>query len=147
MLLKDIYEGSTYMTDEEMSTDQAVAAANQAIAEINTKVGTKLPFYETENYQETEYDAFDNSWQLRLIEPYLSFAIATNDSDTNARDFHYNRFLSALSEFRNKGLDDIKKFYIDEDGNEVPTGYDGDVKRIVKVDATDRINPFSGWWL
>ena len=114
MLLKDIYEGSTYMTDEEMSTDQSVAAANQAIAEINAKVGTKLPFYKTENYQEIEYDAFSNSWQLRLIEPYLSFAIATNDSDTNARDFHYNRFLSALSEFRNKGLDDIKKFYIDE---------------------------------
>ena len=104
MILKDIYEGSTYMTDEEMSNDQAVAAANQAIAEINTKADTSLPFYENQNYQEIEYDAFGADWQLRLIEPYISFAIATNDSDNNARDFHYNRFLSALSDFKNKGL-------------------------------------------
>lgn len=147
MILKDIYESSTYMTDEEMSNDQAVASANQAIAEINTKASTNLPFYEGEHYQETEYDAFGSSWQLRLIEPYLSFTIATNDSDTNARDFHYNRFLTALSEFKNKGLDSIKTTYIDEDGNEQPTGYEGNSERIVKINANDRYNPFLGWWL
>lgn len=147
MILKDIYEGSTYMTDEEMSNDQAVAAANQAIAEINTKADTSLPFYENQNYQEIEYDAFGADWQLRLIEPYISFAIATNDSDNNARDFHYNRFLSALSDFKNKGLDSIKTTYIDEDGNEQPTGYEGNSKRVLKVNYNDRINPFAGWWV
>jgi hypothetical protein len=147
MLLKDIYESSNYITDEEMTTEQAVNSANSAIAEINTKVGTNLPFFTDENYQESEYDAFSNSWQLRLIEPYLSFTIATNDSDSDARDFHYNRFIMALSEFRTNGLSSIKTTYIDEDGNEVDTGYAGNAKRVVKVDASTRVNPFSGWWL
>lgn len=147
MILKEIYESSNYLTDEEMSNDQVVSLANSAIAEINTKAGTKLPFYEQTNYQEIEYDAFGNSWQLRLIEPYLSFSIATNDSDTNARDFHYNRFLVALSDFKINGIDSIKTFYIDEDGNEVPTGYEGNSKRVVKIDASARANPFAGWWV
>lgn len=147
MLLKDIYESSNYMTDEEMTSDQAVAIANSAIAEINTKIGTNLPFYIDSNYQEVKYEAFDSSWQLRLIEPYLSFGIATNDSDSNSRDFHYQRFLSALADFRISGLDSIQKTYIDEDGNEVDTGYLGSAKRVVKIDASSRINPFAGWWL
>ena len=147
MILKDIYESSNYITDEEMSTEQAINSANGAIAEINTRVGTNLPFFIAENYQEVEYDAFSASWQLRLLEPYLSFTIATNDSDSDARDFHYNRFNIALAEFRTNGLDSIKTTYIDEFGNEQETGYAGNAKRVVKIDATSRVNPFSGWWV
>lgn len=147
MILKDIYASSNYLTDEEMTTDQAISVANGAIAEINTKVKTNLPFYESKNYQEEDYIAFSNSWQMRLLEPYLSFAIATNDADISARDFHYNRFLAALSEFKTNGLDSILTEITDEDGNIIETGYGGNAKRVVKVDASDRINPFAGWWL
>ena len=144
MLLKEIYESSNYVTDEEMSSSQAVNAANSAIAEVNTKIGTKLPFYTDENYQTIPYDKFSDSWQLRLIEPYLSYSIASNDSDINARDFHYNRFLTALKEFQVSGIESIKTDDVDEEGN--PIDYIGTSKRVVKIDASKRFNPFTGWW-
>lgn len=147
MLLKEIYESSTYVTDEEMSSTQVVNMANAGLAEVNTKAKTNLPFFTSDNYQTIPYTAFSDSWQMRLMEPYLSYSIASNDSDTNARDFHYNRFLSALNEFRTNGLDSIVTEVDDGNGNMTPTGYEGNSKRIVKVDASARINPFSGWWL
>lgn len=147
MLLKEIYESATYITDEEMTTTQVINAANAGIAEVNTKAGTNLPFIESVNYQETAYSAITGSWLMRLLEPYLSYSIAANDSDINARDFHYNRFLSALSDFRSYGIDDITKEIIDEDGNVIETGYEGRSKRVVPIDASARKNPFAGWWL
>ena len=146
MYLKDIYENAQYITDEEMETSQLVAIANGAIAEINTFCKTNLPFYETTNYQTTDYDAFTNSWQLRLIEPYLSFGIAANDTDTNARDFHYERFKMALRDFLNRGLGDILLERDDGTGTMVPTGYEGNSKRVVPINAKARVNPFRGWW-
>ena len=145
MLLKEIYESSNYVTDEEMSSTQTVNAANAALAEVNTKVGTKLPFYTSDNYQTTAYDKFSDSWQLRLIEPYLSYSIAANDSDVNARDFHYNRFLAALKEFQVSGIDSIKTDDVDSEGN--PIDYKGTASRVVKIDASARHNPFLGWWV
>lgn len=147
MLLKEIYESATYVTDEEMTTTQVINAANAGIAEVNTKAGTNLPFIESINYQETAYSAITGSWLMRLLEPYLSYSIAANDSDINARDFHYNRFLAALSDFRSYGIDDITKEIIDEDGNIIETGYEGKSKRVVPIDASARKNPFAGWWL
>lgn len=145
MLVKEIYESSQYVTDEEMTSTQSINAANSAIAEINTKIGTKLPFYTSENYQTIKYDKFNESWQLRLIEPYLSYSIAANDSDINARDFHYNRFLAALKEFQISGIDSIKTDDVDGEGK--PIDYIGTAKRVVKIDASSRANPFRGWWL
>lgn len=145
MLVKEIYESSQYVTDEEMSSSQAINAANAALAEINTKIGTKLPFYTNENYQTIPYDKFSDSWQLRLIEPYLSYSIAANDSDVNARDFHYNRFLTALREFQVSGIESIKTDDVDSEGN--PIDYVGTAKRVVKIDASARYNPFKGWWV
>lgn len=147
MLLKEIYESATYVTDEEMTTTQVINAANAGIAEVNTKTGTNLPFIESINYQETAYSAITGSWLMRLLEPYLSYSIAANDSDINARDFHYNRFLAALSDFRSSGIADITKEIIDEDGNIIETGYEGKSKRVVPIDASARKNPFAGWWL
>lgn len=145
MLLKEIYESAQYVTDEEMSSSQTVGAANAALAEVNTKVGTKLPFYTNDNYQTIAYDKFSDSWQMRLIEPYLSYSIAANDSDVNARDFHYNRFLAALKEFQISGIDSIKTDDVDEEGN--PIDYKGTSGRVVKIDASARSNPFRGWWV
>lgn len=145
MLLKEIYESAQYVTDEEMSSSQTVGAANAALAEVNTKVGTKLPFYTNDNYQTIAYDKFSDSWQMRLIEPYLSYSIAANDSDVNARDFHYNRFLSALKEFQISGIDSIKTDDVDAEGN--PIDYKGTSGRVVKINASARYNPFRGWWV
>lgn len=147
MLLKDIYESSTYVTDEEMSASQVVAAANACIAEVNTEADTNLPFFTDNNYQGEKYIAFDDSWQMRLVEPYLSYSIAANDSDSDARDFHYNRFLSALSKFKSYGIDTILTETTDEDGNIIETGYAGKSKRVVPVNAQSRANPFAGWWI
>jgi hypothetical protein len=145
MLLKEIYESAQYVTDEEMSSSQTVGAANAALAEVNTKVGTKLPFYTNDNYQTVAYDKFSDSWQMRLIEPYLSYSIAANDSDVNARDFHYNRFLAALKEFQISGIDSIKTDDVDAEGN--PIDYKGTSGRVVKINASARSNPFRGWWV
>lgn len=147
MLLKEIYESSTYVTDEEMTTSQVLAATNACIAEVNTKAGTNVPFFENKNYQEEPYSAFGESWQMRLIEPYLSYSIAANDSDTNSRDFHYNRFLAALAEFKSYGIDSIVTETTDEEGNIIETGYGGKSKRVVPIDASERYNPFGGWWV
>ena len=145
MLLKEIYENSSYVTDEDMSSSQIVALANSAIAEINTKIGTDLPFYKSENYQTTSYDKFNASWQLRLIEPYLSYSIAANDSDVNARDFHYGRFKEAIKEFQISGINSIKTDDVDSEGN--PIDYIGTANRVVKLDGKDRANPFRSWWV
>lgn len=145
MLLKEIYESSQYVTDEEMTSNQAVGAANAAIAEINTKVGTNLPFYTSDNYQTVAYDKFSDSWQMRLLEPYLAYSIMANDSDINNRDFHYNRFLAALKEFQVSGIDSIKTDDVDSEGN--PIDYKGTSSRVVKIDASARYNPFGGWWV
>lgn len=143
MLLKDIYKNSNYLTDEDMSNADVVGLANSAISEINTKVRTALPFYTDDNYNLTEYDAFSDSWQLRLIEPFLTFSIVTNDGvDEDYMNFHYNRFLRALDDFKNYGLDDIKEF--NEDGSE--TGYKGKAAKRTIIKANQSSNPFRGWW-
>lgn len=144
MILKDIYENSAYLIDEEMTMAQAIASANGAISVINTKTGTHLPFFSTDNYQTIAYDAITDSWLLRLLEPYMTWYIYSNDgvADDNVLTFHYNRFLEGLNDFKNNGLNDIKLF--DEDGNE--TGYGGNAKKSAKITDENCVNPFKGWW-
>ena len=110
MLLKEIYDNSAYLMDEDMTESQAVAVANGGIAVINTKASTNLPFFTTDNYQKDPYDAVKNSWQLRLLEPYITWSMYSNDgvSDNSVLNFHYNRFTSAIEDFKNLGLGDIK---------------------------------------
>lgn len=144
MLLKDIYKNSNYLTDEDMTNSNVIGLANNAIAEINTKVKTNLPFYTEDNYSTTEYDAITASWQLRLIEPYLTFSIITNDGVDNAyMNFHYNRFLTALSDFKKDGLDSIKE--LNDDGT--ATGYIGKAKKKAIIQENMEANPFRGWWV
>ena len=143
MLLKKIYDNSAYLMDEDMTTNQAVAAANGAIAVINTRVGTHLPFFDTKNYDINDYDAVTDSWQLRLLEPYLTWYIYSNDGvdNNNVLNFHYDRFNLALEDFKNKGLGDIKEF--DDEGN--PTGYGGSAKKSAIITDNVGMNPFGGW--
>lgn len=144
MLLKEIYDNSAYLMDEDMTESQAVAVANGGIAVINTKASTNLPFFTTDNYQKDPYDAVKNSWQLRLLEPYITWSMYSNDgvSDNSVLNFHYNRFTSAIEDFKNLGLGDIKTE--DEDGN--PTGYEGSSKKSALIKNNKAINPFRGWW-
>lgn len=142
MLLDDVVRNSNYVTDEEIADANLVGMANSAIAEVNSKCRTALPFFVEDNVSTTNYNAIPAFWVLRLIEPYLAYSIAANDTDTNARDFHYNRFLLAISDFKNNGIDNI--LAVDPETGE-PTGYAGDSSNMAKIDASDVTIHWMGW--
>lgn len=147
MLLEAIYNNSAYISDEETTSDDVVSIANQCFSVVNSKVGTNLPFFVADNYNILKYDAVTASWQYRLIEPYLTWAILNNDGAENALlNDHYQRFLDALNDFKNMGLDDIKTTTTDADGNEIPTGYEGNTKKSAKVVHNNCVNPWFGRW-
>ena len=66
-----------------------------------------------------------------------------NDGDTNARDFHYNRFLTALQQFKEKGLGYILTV---DPGTGEPTGYEGDSVSYRKIDVSDVSVHWKGWF-
>ena len=142
MKLNEIVANSNYITDEEMNDNNLLGIANLAIAEVNSKASTRLPFFVDNNISAEDYIAISPSWLLRLIEPYLSYSIAANDTDANNRDFHYNRFLQAISDFKENGLDDILK--TDPTTGE-ETGYEGTSTRMVAIDASDVTFHWMGW--
>lgn len=143
MNLTDIVENSNYVTDEELNDNNLVGMANSAIAEVNSKCSTNLPFFVQENVSTTPYIATTPSWVLRLIEPYLSYSIAANDTNANDRDFHYNRFLQAIAEFKEKGLDSI--LTIDPSTGE-ETGYAGNSTNMALIDASEVTMHWRGWF-
>lgn len=142
MLLNDVVANSNYVTDEELTDANLVGLSNTALAEVNAKCATNLPLFTNENAAETAYWAIPDFWVLRLIEPYLAYGIAANDTDTNARDFHYNRFLQAVSDFKDNGLSSIAT--VDPQTGE-ETDFAGDSTRMVKVDASDVTVHWMGW--
>lgn len=145
MQLINIYDNSAYISDEEMDMDTIVRIANQCFSVVNSKVGTALPFFTEDNYNTTNYDAVTDSWQYRLIEPYMTWAILNNDGAENGLlDDHYQRFLDALNDFKNNGLDDIKM----EDGDGNPTGYEGNAfkNKSAQVVHNAYVNPWFGRW-
>lgn len=144
MLLNEVVENSNYVTDEELTDNNIVGLSNSAIAEVNGKCGTKLPLFTNENVSEKDYAALPDFWVLRLIEPYLAYGIAANDTDTNARDFHYNRFLQAVTDFKDKGLNDIQE-EIDPETGDPTTNYAGDSTRMAKIDVSDITLHWKGW--
>lgn len=143
MNLTDIVENSNYVTDEELNDNNLVGMANSAIAEVNGKCSTNLPFFVQENVSTTPYIATTPSWVLRLIEPYLSYSIAANDTNSNDRDFHYNRFLQAIAEFKEKGLDSI--LTIDPSTGE-ETGWAGNSSNMAIIDASQVTMHWKGWF-
>ena len=144
MLLSTIVENSNYVTDEELNDTNLVGMANSAIAEVNGKCATNLPLFTEDNVSTTPYKALLSTWALRLVEPYLSYSIAANDTDSDNRDFHYNRFLQALNDFKDKGIPD-GILTTDPDTGE-DTGFDGDSNRMAKVDASDVTFHWLGWF-
>lgn len=142
MLINEIVKNSNYVTDEQMVDANLLGISNLALAEINSKCGTELPFFVSENLSEKVYWAISSSWLLRLIEPYLSYSIASNDSDNINRDFHYNRFLQAIQEFKEKGLDSIVE--IDpETGEEF--NFKGTSDNMAIIDASAVTVHWEGW--
>lgn len=145
MQLINIYDNSAYISDEEMDMDTIIRIANQCFSVVNSKVGTALPFFTEDNYNTTNYDAVTDSWQYRLIEPYMTWAILNNDGAENGLlDDHYQRFLDALNDFKNNGLDDIKM----EDGDGNATGYEGNAfkNKSAQVVHNAYVNPWFGRW-
>ena len=143
MLLKDIVENSNYITDEEIVDSNIVGITNSAIAEINAKCSTNLPLAVAENLSGKEYNALNGTWALRLFEPYLSYAIASNDTDSDTRDFHYNRFLQAVSEFKDNVETAVQEI---NPTTKEPTGYKGNAATSAMIDASDYLYPWKGWF-
>ena len=135
MSLTEIAENSNYVTDEEIVANNLLGIANTCIAEVNRRVGTALPFFEEESLVDgSYYDAIPDYWVFALFEPYCSYAIMANDGDSEARDFHYNRFLSALSDFKENGLDSISS-----------VEYEGDVVKRAPIDVSDVTVHWGTW--
>lgn len=143
MVLNDIVSNSNYVTDEELNDNNLVGMANSAIAEVNSKCSTNLPFFAEINVSTTPYIAITASWLLRLVEPYLSYSIAANDTNSNDRDFHYNRFLQAINEFKENGLGDI--LLVDPETGE-DTGYAGSSNKMAVIDASEVTMHWRGWF-
>ena len=148
MKLEDIYENSNYISDEEATEAQTVLIANQCFSYVNSHVGTNLPFFTDENYSAEDYIAVKAHWVYRLVEPYLTWAIVENDGVDHAQyDFHYQRFLMALSDFAKNGIKDILTEIDDGSGNMVPTGHEGNAKRSGRIVHNGTYtNPWAGRW-
>lgn len=135
MSLNEIAENSNYITDEEIISANILGIANTCIAEVNRRVGTALPFFEEASLTDGEvYDAIPDYWVFALFEPYCSYAIMANDGDTNSRDFHYNRFLAALDDFKNNGIGTISS-----------SEYAGDAIKYTDIDVSNVTVHWGGW--
>lgn len=135
MNLNEIIENSNYITDEEIVSANVLGIANTCIVEVNRRAGTALPYFEEASLTDGEaYDAIPNYWQFALLEPYYSYSIMANDGDTNSRDFHYNRFLDALKDFKSNGLGSISS-----------KEYAGDAVKSTAMDVSDVTVHWSGW--
>lgn len=135
MNLQDIAKNANYVTDEEITSDNILGIANACISEVNRRVGTALPFFEEESLVDGDYyDAIPSYWVFALFEPYCAYAIMANDGDKDARDFHYNRFISALADFKENGLDTITS-----------SEYQGDVVKVTPVDVSDVTVHWGEW--
>ena len=143
MILKDIVDNANYITDEELVDANIVGMANSAIAEINSRCSTELPLAVSNNISAESYKALKGTWALRLFEPYFSYSIAANDTDAGTRDFHYNRFLQAVSEFKDN-IDKAILLIDPETGKE--TGYAGSYSDVAIIDASNYSYPWEGWF-
>ena len=141
MTLRQVADNAQYITDEDIETANLVRMVNNGIAEVNGKIKTNLPLCTEANLTE-DYWALKGTWFLRLMEPYVSFSIMSNDGDT-VRQEHYQRFLDALNDFKSNGLVDIADVY--PEGNEhagEPTGYAGRSGKKAIIQASERYI----WW-
>lgn len=142
MLLNTIVKNSNYITDEVLDTENIVGMANSAIAEVNAKCKTNLPLFVEDNILTKPYAALVGTWCLRIIEPYLSYSIAANDTDADSRDFHYNRFLQAITDLKDN-IDTAILSKNPETGE--PTGYEGSSARKAVMNI-DKFNfRWRGW--
>ena len=139
MKLTTIAENSNYVTDEELTSSNLLGIANTAISEVNAYCGCLLPLFEEISLTDDDaYEALIDTWQLRLLEPYYSYSIAANDGDSDARDFHYNRFLKALEQFKEAGSGSGGLGDLSEE-------YSGDSTKYTEIDVSDVTLHWGGW--
>lgn len=134
MLLKEISNSSNYITDENIQQVNLISTINQAIAHVNTKARTELPFAIAENIDLKEYKALSNNWQIRLFEPYTSWVIASSD-ESDTTDWHWQRFLMALNDFVNSDGSGINELIDPVTGES--TNYKGTFGNVKKMDAKE----------
>ena len=96
MNLDTLLKQSDAYTDEALSKANALIYANKALAVINAKLGTELPYFADTI---TVYIALTETWQRQLLIPYLNYSIKMNDSSLNEASRYESEFYTNLSEF------------------------------------------------
>lgn len=130
MTLRKIIGWSESFTDEVQTESFALSFANNAIAEINTEAGLKLPFIKT---LDEVYTALPESWFVRLMVPYLNYGIKMNDTSVGEADRYNQQFQIALIKFRDiaRNLVAVEFVNVDE-------------QKVFKIDTTNSID--LGWF-
>lgn len=129
MKLEALVLQSDAYTDEAISSANAVRYANKAVAVINSRLNTTLPFFVSHS---VEYEALNDTWLMRLIVPYLNYSIKMNDSSSSEAGHYYQEFLEALSEFEEKFYEVLDPSYTENVSGNI---YLGTVR-----------NPNKGWF-
>lgn len=96
MKLKDIMTWSDGFTDEVQTSGLAIGYANKAIATINTRFNTALPFITD---VDADYTALVDSWFVRFMMAALSYGIKMNDGSLSEAQIYKNDFEIAVYEF------------------------------------------------
>ena len=112
MTLEKIIGWSESFTDEVQTESFALSFANNAIAEINTEAGLKLPFIED---LETDYTALPESWFVRLMVPYLNYGIKMNDTSVGEADRYLQQFQIALIKFKDNARNLVDEEFVNLD--------------------------------
>ena len=108
MKLNELMPISDSYTDEVLTASNAIKYANEAVAFINTKLKTSLPFFSNVT---TDYTALSESWARRLFVPYLNYSVKMNDASLTEAAEYKQAFMLAFVDFQSSYLDDLDEEY------------------------------------
>ena len=141
MEITDIMKASDSYTDEICSEVWARYFINQAIAQINASLHTRLPLL---NSEDSEYskDILSDGWQNLLLVTYVCWGVKMNDTSLNEADRYMNQFVQNLNLLKNTMSDNIPVEYT---GGSQGDGSNNDgLGGVYQVDTTGAIN--LGWF-
>jgi hypothetical protein len=94
-----IIQQANLISDEEVSTSQAIGFVNDAIARINVKCKAEFPFFNINNTN-AEYEGFPETWQRALLVPFTVGRIKQKDSSQFEYSDAYGEFQDNLVTFQ-----------------------------------------------
>lgn len=108
MNLEKLIKLSDDYTDEALTKAQTINFANKALAVINSKLRTELPYFADVI---TNYTALTDTWLMTLILPYLNYSIKMNDSSIVEASRYENEFYAALATFETQFTETLDAAY------------------------------------